>query len=348
MCFKLEAKRERARQSEAVRPRDREPSRGDDWTLQEVTYAWQHSWSSDDTEDTEDNEDNEDNEDIDTDNENEKESVEETYNKDYGTYSDKEQEALLSELSTSPNDTEASTPPSQAEIISQLQEHTETEDQAYIKEMGANSCERLGVSQISDDEINCCSDDESDIEEIIENIIENAVGLVEGFRAIKDSMLLQSLTDALQWEHDDQYRDALQQKHDDQYHEQLNVTDSRTDTETEDEIQYNEIVDENNSTENMYEDYNEPVKEVTIEEDCHAEEETEESDTLIGQLCQTDWYKDYVNSRDRQQSCDVKSSVYVEEQESGEEYIKGNETKTKDQNKNCNVIWRFEAHFELE
>ena len=160
-----------------------------------------------------------------------------------------------------------------------------------------------------------------DVEEIIENIIDNAVGLVEGFRAVKDSLLLESLTDILQYEEDDL---CLEVKRELKYvNESL---DQDIDTESDD------IIEEMNPCKIVYENYNEEVhtqaeqrtNDVPEEgEDCPEEEEAVlDGSTLLGQLVQTDWYREYERNRDTRQDT-TRAPVYVEEQESGSEYIKG-------------------------
>ena len=276
----MEAQRERQRQT--VRPRDREPSRGEmdgsrpvQTSSDQFRLVWENSWSSDESDSDSESE--------------EKESQ--------GAESDKEEESLLHDLS---------------DLESEQTDCSSSEDREM--EMPFDVGEDKSDSTSEEGEL-------VDMEEIIENIIDNAVGLVEGFRAVKDSLLLESLTDILQYEEDDL---CLEVKRELKY---VNETlDQDIDTESDD------IIEEINPSKIVYEDYNEDVhtqaeqrtEDVTeeVEDSPDEEEEVLDDSTLLGQLVQTDWYREYERTRDTRPDTG-RSPVYVEEQESGSEYIKG-------------------------
>ena len=56
------------------------------------------------------------------------------------------------------------------------------------------------------------------------------------------------------------------------------------------------------------------------------DDDKEDLSRMLGRLCGTDWYRDYERAEMAGEDNNRKSPVYVEEQESSSEYIKGAHT----------------------
>ena len=58
-------------------------------------------------------------------------------------------------------------------------------------------------------------------------------------------------------------------------------------------------------------------------EDDDEDDDHEDLSRMLGHLCETDWYREYEREQIAGEDNQRKSPVYVEEQESSSEYIKG-------------------------
>ena len=110
---------------------------------------------------------------------------------------------------------------SDVEIISDDLFESRFEEKLLVNmpEIGeVSSCQASDTSDVTDVEIIS--------HQIIDNIIENAVALVEGFRAVQDNIILQSLTDVLQSEDDEMCVDRfnVRENLDNQIRQESNFT----------------------------------------------------------------------------------------------------------------------------
>ena len=328
LLFQIEAQRERDRRckthpetnGELVlrQNRDRSPSRSSTISdIRDISYAWQHSWSSEE-EDTEESE------------------SEEVIREDDMSVRDSQKPVDVDNVDSDNEEilNDADDPEDLEDALAKPEYLPETNHSEQSQEQNISSCPAARTNDVSSDDtcgqdtsyLHCqdilqeiiestfyielpgpdeedgnCASSETDCSDILDDIIVNSVGLVEGFRAVQESVNVSSLSDVISDNFDLSSPPIANSA---QFHNDIAQTPHLSD-DKDCSIRLAQKFDKNEA-----ESFN----------------SNQEPQTVLGYLTQTPWYRLSCHKKTELKGEEEpvgRASLYVEDQESPEDYKEG-------------------------
>ena len=329
LLFQIEAQRERDRRCKTHlegngalvlrQNRDRSPSRSSAMSdIRDISYAWQNSWSSED-EDTEDSEREEVIRDDDTsvkEPANNADSDSEEVLNDTDDHENLEDALAKPEYLPETNHPEQSQEqniscPAAAETNDLCSDDTWGQDTSYLhcQDILQEIIESTFYIELPgpDGEDGNSASSETDCSDILDDIIVNSVGLVEGFRAVQESVNVSSLSDVLSDNFD------------------LSSPAIANSAQTHNDIaQYQHLPDDKDCSITLAQRVNKNEEDSQV----NSFNSNQEPNTVLGYLTQTPWYrlsthKKKAEIKGEEEEPVGRASFYVEDQESPEDYKEG-------------------------
>ena len=298
--------------------RDRSPSRSSTISdIRDISYAWQHSWSSEE-EDTEESE------------------SEEVIREDDMSVRDSQKPVDVDNVDSDNEEilNDADDPEDLEDALAKPEYLPETNHSEQSQEQNISSCPAARTNDVSSDDtcgqdtsyLHCqdilqeivestfyielpgpdeedgnCASSETDCSDILDDIIVNSVGLVEGFRAVQESVNVSSLSDVLCDNFDLSSPPIANSA---QFHNDIAQTPHLSD-DKDCSIRLAQKFDKNEA-----ESFN----------------SNQEPQTVLGYLTQTPWYRLSCHKKTELKGEEEpvgRASLYVEDQESPEDYKEG-------------------------